>query len=137
MRVLVCDDDAGTRLIVKHLLVRKLGCEVVECVNGVEGLSAMAKEHVDLAIVDVNMPELNGIDFVEAVRDSPTLKDVCIVMLTSDRREEVVRQLLAMGVAGYIVKPLVPDVVLAKLEPILKSIMPASPANAGPLPTGI
>ena len=124
-------------MIVKHLLVRKLGCEVVECVNGVEGLSAMAKEHVDLAIVDVNMPELNGIDFVEAVRDSPTLKDVCIVMLTSDRREEVVRQLLAMGVAGYIVKPLVPDVVLAKLEPILRSIVPASPVNAGPLPTGI
>ena len=124
-------------MIVKHLLVRKLGCEVVECVNGVEGLSAMAKEHVDLAIVDVNMPELNGIDFVEAVRDSPTLKDVCIVMLTSDRREEVVRQLLAMGVAGYIVKPLVPDVVLAKLEPILKSIVPAGSVLAGPLPTGI
>jgi two-component system, chemotaxis family, chemotaxis protein CheY len=137
MRVLVCDDDAGTRLIVKHLLVRKLGCEVVECVNGVEGLSAMAKQQFDLAIVDVNMPELNGIDFVEAVRDSPTLKDVCIVMLTSDRREEVVRQLLAMGVAGYIVKPLVPDVVVAKLEPILKSIVPASSILAGPLTTGI
>jgi two-component system chemotaxis response regulator CheY len=133
MRVLVCDDDAGTRLIVKHLLVRKLGCEVVECANGAEGLTVIATEHIDLAIVDVNMPQMNGIDFVEAVRDSPTLKNVCIVMLTSDRREEVVRQLLAMGVAGYIVKPLVPDVVLAKLEKILESIVPAAteaPAEA-------
>jgi two-component system chemotaxis response regulator CheY len=124
MRVLVCDDDAGTRLVVKHLLMRKLGCDVVECANGAEGLSAIAKEHFDLAIVDVNMPQMNGIDFVEAVRDTPTLKDVRIVMLTSDRREEVVRQLLAMGVAGYIIKPLVPDVVLVKLEKILQSIVP-------------
>jgi CheY-like chemotaxis protein len=125
VRILVCDDDAGTRLVVKHLLMRKLACtEVVECADGADGLSEVAKGHFDLAIVDVNMPQLTGIEFVEAVRDAPPLKDLRIVMLTADRREEVVRKLVALGVSDYIAKPLVPDVAVAKLDRILKSIVP-------------
>lgn len=127
MRILVCDDDAGTRLVVKHLLMRKLSCtEVVECADGADGLTVVAKEHFDLAIVDVNMPQLNGIEFVQAVSDAPRLRDLRIVMLTADRREEVVRQLVALGVSDYIAKPLVPDVAVAKLDRILKSIVPGS-----------
>jgi CheY-like chemotaxis protein len=135
VRVLVCDDDAGTRLIVKHLLMRKLGCEhVVACADGAEGLNALAKGHFDLAIVDVNMPQLNGIDFVEAVCDAPRLKNVRIVMLTSDRREEVVRRLVALGISDYIAKPLVPEITLAKLDRILKSIVPGSGLASEPVP---
>jgi len=118
-------------LVVKHLLVRELGCEVVECADGGDGLSALAEAHFDMAIVDVNMPQLNGVDFVEAVCKAPRLKHLRIVMLTADRREVIVRRLLALGVSDYIAKPLIPAVALPKLDRILKSIMPAPACSTG------
>jgi len=122
LRVLLCDDEAGTRLIVKHLLVRKLGCEVVECTDGTEALQALGRYRFDLAIIDINMPLLDGIAVVEAVRDSPTLKDLRVVMLSADTREEVVCRLVALGVSDFIAKPLVPDTALAKLDRVKQSI---------------
>lgn len=130
MRVLVCDDDAGTRAIVKHLLVRKLGCYVVECADGVGGLHAIVHDHFDFAVIDVNMPEMNGIEVVEAVRGNRAIQDLRIVMLTADCREDVVRRLLALGVSDYILKPLVADTALAKLERVKKTI-PAPSAASG------
>ena len=124
MRVLVCDDDAGTRLIIKNLLSRKLGCEVVESADGAEGLTTLAAGQFDLAIVDINMPNLDGIQFVEAVFRAPRLKHLPIVMLTADRREEVVRRLVALGVSDYVAKPLVPAIAIAKLDRILNAIDP-------------
>ena len=122
MQVLICDDDAGTRLLVKHLLVKKLGWSVSECADGTEALQTLGRGGFDLAVLDINMPQLDGVSVVEAIRSSPQLRELPVVMLTSDQRAEVVHRLIQLGISDYIVKPLVLDVAMAKFERVQKSI---------------
>jgi CheY-like chemotaxis protein len=124
VHVLICDDDAGTRLLVKSVLVKRLGWTVEECADGAQALQALGRGGFDLAVLDINMPQLDGVSVVEAIRDSAELKQLPVVVLTSDQREEVVRRLIALGISDYIVKPLVLDVALAKFTRIGKSIRP-------------
>ena len=123
MLVLVADDDKGVRLAVRHLLVNTLGWNVIECSNGAEALLALAQNRFDLALIDINMPQLDGIGVVEAIRSSPTLRHTRIMMMTADAREEVVRRLLLLGVSDYIIKPLVPKTALEKLHRISRAII--------------
>ncbi len=121
MHALICDDDAGTRLLVRHLVVQRLGWTVVECADGAAALQALGREQFDLAIIDINMPQLDGISILEAIRNMPALRDLPVVMLTSDQRAEVVHRLLGLGISDYILKPLNVTSALAKLERLQKS----------------
>jgi two-component system chemotaxis response regulator CheY len=121
VHALICDDDAGTRLLVRHLVMQKLGWTVAECADGAAALQMLGRIQFDVAILDINMPQLDGINVLQAIRRSPRLRHLPVVIMTSDHREEVVRRLLALGIADFIVKP--PDVqtTIAKLEKIKKS----------------
>ena len=122
MHALICDDDPGTRLLVRHLVVQKLGWTVAECADGTDALLMLARSTFDLAILDIEMPQLDGISVVEAIRSSPKLRDLPIVMLTSEHREEIVRRLLGLRISDYIVKPPNVQSTIAKLERIQKSL---------------
>src|ERR1700755_829097 len=106
MHALICDDDRGTRMVVKNLVVQKLGWTAAECTDGAYALQMLIQEHFDVAILDINMPLLDGVSVVRSVRSVPKLQELPIVMLTSDSREAVVRELLTLGISDYIVKPL-------------------------------
>ena len=118
MHALICDDDRGTRLVVRSLVVHKLGWTTAECADGAFALQMLVREHFDVAILDLNMPQLDGVSVVKAIRRSPKLRDLPIVILTSDSREEVVRDLLSLGIAAYLVKPLNVKTALSKLGQI-------------------
>jgi two-component system chemotaxis response regulator CheY len=115
MHALICDDDRSTRLVVRSLVERKLGWTAAECADGAFALQMLVREHFDVAILDINMPNLDGVSVVRAIRRSPKLRDLPIVMLTADSREAMVRDLLALGVSDYIVKPLNAQTAIAKL----------------------
>jgi len=120
MHALICDDDAGTRLLVRHLVVQKLGWTVAECADGADAIQLLGRNIFDVAILDIEMPGLNGISVVEAIRSSPKLRDLSIVMLTSEHREDIVRRLLGLRVAEYIIKPPNVESTIAKLERVQK-----------------
>jgi len=105
MHVLVCDDDTATRFVIHRLLVQKLNCTVSECGDGVEALQRLATGDVDLLILDITMPTLDGLDVLEAIRCSPQLGSLPVIMLSQERREEVVVKLIKLGILGYVVKP--------------------------------
>ena len=125
MHALICDDDAGTRLLVRHLVVQKLGWTVAECADGVDALQLLGRNRFDVAILDIEMPELDGVSVVEAIRSSPKLRDLSVVMLTSEHREDVVRKLIALKVTDYIVKPPNVQTTISKLERLQKRLAPA------------
>ena len=119
MHVLVCDDDKGARIVIRSLLERQLNCTVQECVNGAEALVMLEGTAFDIAIIDINMPLLDGVAVVRAVRGSSRLRDLKIVMMTSDCREEVVINLVQLGVCEFIAKPFVRQTTLPKLERVM------------------
>ncbi len=121
MRVLVCDDDPAARFVAKRWLTSALGCIVADCEDGVQALELLSNQPFDLALVDLDLPRLNGIEVVEAIRANELTRDLPVVILSQERREDIVRALLALGVSAYLLKPLRERTVLGRIGPILSS----------------
>ena len=116
MRALVLDDSRAMRMVLVRLL-RTHGWDVVEAGNGQEGLDALAAgPPVQLALVDWNMPVMNGLDFVRAVRKDPAQADVTLVMVTTESEHGQVVRALAAGAHEYVFKPFTSEALLGKLS---------------------
>lgn len=129
MNVLVCDDDAAARFVASRWLTKTLGCVVTSCDDGVEALKLLAESSFDLAIIDLELPRLGGIEVVEAIRASAQTRDLPVVVLSQERREVVVRNLLALGVSAYLLKPLRERAVVGRIAPLLASRRPLRAAD--------
>ncbi|HET9371996.1 MAG TPA: response regulator [Vicinamibacterales bacterium] len=105
MRVLVCDDNAATRFVIRQLLSRAFACEIVECTDGSEALQALDREPFELLVLDLDMPIVSGDEVLKHVRRQPALRHLPVVMLSKERRETVITQLIELGVSAYVLKP--------------------------------
>ena len=110
LNVLIVDDSATMRKIIMRSL-RQTGIELGACTeaaDGVEGLAALDGNRVDLILSDINMPNMNGLDFVKAVteRYSPAPP---VVMITTEGSAEIVQEAMSRGAKGYLKKPFTPD----------------------------
>jgi DNA-binding response OmpR family regulator len=116
MRVLVCDDERGTRLVLKRVLSRDLGWYVTECENGQQALDVLNTTPIDLLLLDVQMPILDGVGTVKAIRESSTYGQLPVVMLSQERDLDTILRLRALGIDDYIVKPPSATTIVAKLR---------------------
>ena len=116
MRALIIDDSKAMRSILVRML-RGLGFEVFEAGNGREGLQRLQENgKIDLALVDWNMPEMNGLDFVRTVRAEQSYDGVLLMMVTTETEMENVARALAVGANEYVMKPFTQEVILEKLQ---------------------
>ena len=116
MRVLVIDDSRAIRIIIAAFL-KELGMEVLEAGNGREGLDCLTREpDVELVLVDWNMPEMNGLEFIQAVRAQPAHQAVRIMMVTTETEQSQVLRALEAGANEYLMKPFTKEVLMAKLS---------------------
>lgn len=119
--ILIVDDSATMRKIIMRGL-RQAGIENAdfkEAGDGLEGLKAMETTSFDLILSDVNMPNMNGLDFVKAVKEKmPTPPP--IVMITTEGSEEVIKEAMARGARGYLKKPFTPDKIQEVIGPFVK-----------------
>jgi two-component system chemotaxis response regulator CheY len=116
MRALVIDDSRTVRIIIGQIL-REIGMQVLEARDGVEALEQIKRNpDVDLMLVDWNMPQMNGLDFIRAVRANRAYDAVRILMVTSESQGEQVIQALEAGANEYLMKPFNKDVLVAKLS---------------------
>ena len=95
--ILVCDDDPGTRYILKRILEREHDVNVVQSETGREALRLLAIGHFSLLILDLRMPGLDGIETLDAIRSCTPLQGLPVVVLTADSRVESVAQILALS----------------------------------------
>ncbi|HEY7790180.1 MAG TPA: response regulator [Vicinamibacterales bacterium] len=121
MRVLVVDDSSTMRRIITNSLNRLGHEDVLEAANGREGIERLtdAAGAVDLIITDWNMPEMSGIDFVRTVRALEKLRDLPVLMVTTNAGKDDIMQAMQAGVSHYIVKPFTPDTFKEKVEAAL------------------
>ena len=115
MNALVIDDSSTMRLILKRFL-DKMGFHVVEAANGREALERLREMgQTDLVLVDWNMPEMNGVDFVRSVRADRSFDNLPLVMVTTNTELEHVAEALEAGANEYVMKPFTMDVIREKL----------------------
>jgi len=117
--VLIVDDSSTMRKIVTRSL-RQAGFaldEIYEAGDGIEGLNALGANKVDLILSDINMPNMDGLEFVKAVRAKGS--KVPIVMITTEGGEDVINEAISSGASGSIRKPFTPEQLQEKLGGLL------------------
>jgi two-component system chemotaxis response regulator CheY len=119
LQVLVADDQRMMRELVRGVLA-DLGCrQVTECADGALALRALEGRSVDLIISDMNMPNLDGLEFLQAVRAHPALAKTAFIMLTSRAETAMVRRAIDLGVNNYVIKPFNAATLKGKIEAVL------------------
>jgi len=123
IRTLIVDDSSVMRKIVERAL-RQAGLEsmvVREAANGVEGLEVLRTGPVDLILSDINMPSMDGLEFLRRIRAENLAPGVPVVMITTESSEEHVKQAIAAGARGYIRKPFTSEQVKERVLPLIRA----------------
>jgi two-component system, chemotaxis family, chemotaxis protein CheY len=121
IRALIVDDSSVMRKIIERSL-RQAGLElscVLEAGNGAEALAVVQESAVDLILSDINMPVMDGIEFVRQLNATGATERIPVVMITTEGSESNVIQALSLGAKGYIRKPFTPDQVKEHVLPML------------------
>jgi two-component system chemotaxis response regulator CheY len=116
IKVMVVDDQASMRAMIRRAL-QDLGFKDVRDKGGpVEALAAVRSDRVHLIISDYNMPDMDGLQFLEEVRKDPVIGKTVFIMLTGSADKEIVQKAAALGVNNYVVKPFAPAALKEKIE---------------------
>jgi two-component system chemotaxis response regulator CheY len=121
IRALIVDDSSVMRKIVERSL-RQAGLDlssVIEAGNGADALGLLDAHPVDLILSDINMPVMDGLEFVRQIQAVEKLRSIPVVMITTEGSESNVVQALSLGAKGYIRKPFTPDQVKEHVLPVL------------------
>jgi two-component system chemotaxis response regulator CheY len=116
MRALVVDDSGAIRTYLRRILAAH-GFDVIEAKNGREALERLqAQEGVDLVLLDWNMPEMSGIEFLARLRAEPAFNHVCVMMVTTETELPEITSALNAGANEYVMKPFTPEIIEEKLQ---------------------
>lgn len=122
LKTLIVDDSSVMRKIVARAL-QQCGinsAEIIEAGNGSEALEVVRREHLDLVLSDINMPVMDGLEFVRQLQSVENAKGVPVVMITTEGSESHVMEAISCGARGYIRKPFTPDQMKQHVLPLLQ-----------------
>ena len=122
-RTLIVDDSSVMRKIVERAL-RQAGLDplvVLEAGSGTEGLDVLRLHKVDLILSDINMPSMDGLEFLRQIRAQNLAEGTPVVMITTESSEEHVKQAILAGAQGYIRKPFTAEQVKERVLPLLNA----------------
>lgn len=119
--LLIIDDSGVMRKVLKYHLSGIGYSNVVEAVNGAEGLKKLSEQKVDLIFCDWNMPEMNGLQFIQAVKSKETYQNIPLIMVTTISTQDEVVAALEAGARTYITKPFTKDDLKAKIDSVLEA----------------
>jgi len=123
IRALIVDDSSVMRKIVERSL-RQAGLDLLvvhEAGSGAEGLDLLKSNQVDLILSDINMPSMDGLEFLRQIRAQNLAPGVPVVMITTESSEEHVKQAILAGAQGYIRKPFTAEQVKERVLPLLNA----------------
>jgi two-component system, chemotaxis family, chemotaxis protein CheY len=118
--ILIVDDFASMRRIVKGTLKTIGFSNFIEAEDGVIALKTLEKEKVDLIISDWIMPNMNGLEFLKAAKGDNRFKKIPFIMVTAEGQKGNVLEAINAGVNNYIVKPFTPETLQTKLQKVLR-----------------
>ena len=116
--ILIVDDSIPMRAVIRKI-VKASGFDVghyFEASNGREALKVLDEEWLDLVLTDYNMPDMDGVQLLEAMKNDDTLNAIPVVMITTEGSRQRVAEFLAKGASGYIKKPFTPEEIKQELS---------------------
>ena len=119
--VLIVDDSPAMRSFVKRV-VNLSGFEMGACYeagDGKEALQVLDQQWVDVILTDINMPVMNGQEFVERLAANEAFRSIPVLVISTDRTEDRVNEMIALGAQGYVKKPFQPEELRTELERVL------------------
>jgi two-component system chemotaxis response regulator CheY len=118
MTIMTVDDSATVRQLAS-IVLRGAGYEVIEAVDGVDALSKLTGQELDLILTDLNMPNMDGLELTRRVRALPKYKFTPVILLTTESQPEKKLEGKAAGATAWIVKPFDPDKLLSVVKKVL------------------
>lgn len=122
--VLIVDDSPAMRSFVRRVLELS-GIPVGQCLeagDGKEALEILRKQWVDVVLTDLNMPTMDGEQFVRHMEADESLRSIPVLVVSTDRTDQRVQQMMTMGAKGYVTKPFLPETLRQELERALGEI---------------
>ncbi len=119
-RILIVEDSPTMRQLLVFALRRLKSADIVEAQDGVDGLRKLSSDHFDLALVDINMPVMDGLKLISLIREEESLKAMPIVVITTEGAKEDRARALSLGADEYLTKPIQANRVLAISKALLK-----------------
>ena len=119
--VLLVDDSSTMRKIVSRSL-RQAGLdfgEIYEAADGQEALAMLEKESIDIVLSDINMPNMNGIEFLREKANRPAIKAIPVFMISTETGEDIIGEAKSLGAIGALKKPFTPEKVNEVLGPFM------------------
>ena len=119
-RILIVEDSPTMRQLLVFALKRLKGVDIVEAQDGMDGLRKVTSDHFDLALVDINMPVMDGLKLISLIRGEDNLKEMPICVITTEGAQEDRERALQLGANEYLTKPIQANNVLAVAKALLK-----------------
>lgn len=119
-RILIVEDSPTMRQLLVFALRRLKNVEIVEAQDGMDGLRKVSSDHFDLALIDINMPVMDGLKLISLIRGEDSLKEIPIVVITTEGANEDRDRALTLGANEYLTKPIQANRVLSVARSLLK-----------------
>ena len=118
-QILIVEDSPTMRQLLVFAVRRLKNVNIVEATDGMDGLRKVSSDHFDLALIDINMPVMDGLKLISMIRGDPTLNQLPIVVITTEGAREDRDRALELGANEYLTKPIQANRVLAVAQELL------------------
>jgi len=108
-KILIAEDSPSMRSLIVSTISALGDYEIVEAANGFEALRVLPREKVDLVITDINMPDINGLELVNFIKQNPNYQNTPLFIISTEGSDRDREKGLALGVDAYLVKPFSPE----------------------------
>ncbi len=117
--VLIVEDSKAIRSMIRVAIEEAGDFFAVEAGNGFEALKTLPSKRFDLIITDINMPDINGLELIGYVKANPTYRGIPLVIVSTEKSDEDKKRGMALGAAGYVVKPFKKEELVAVVKQVL------------------
>jgi two-component system chemotaxis response regulator CheY len=120
-RILIVEDSPTMRQLLAFALKRLKDVDIVEAQDGMDGLRKVSSDHFDLALIDINMPVMDGLKLISLIRGDDSLRQMPIIVITTEGAKEDRERAIALGANEYLTKPIQANKVLRIAQSLLKA----------------
>jgi len=120
-RILIVEDSPTMRQLLVFALKRLKEVDIVEAQDGMDGLRKVSSDHFDLALIDINMPVMDGLKLISLIRGEDNLREMPIIVITTEGAKEDRERAIALGANEYLTKPIQANKVLRVAQSLLKA----------------
>jgi len=119
--VLIVDDSTAITMILQKALLMRGEFNITTVKNGMEALDYLKTEIPELILLDIAMPVMNGLEFLEKIRGIDTYKEIPVIILSSNKNAETIKQVATLGVSDYLLKPINMQLMYDKVSKIISN----------------